>query len=98
MGQEGNESAQGGSLPAAPSRFSSWGHLAGGVVGRCCVSEGTLAGTVLVTFQGDIWSLQEAGSLQTPTSQAPGARSPCGDAAIDRVQAAVGWELQPCPS
>lgn len=56
VGQEGNESAQEAHSPAFVP-FLLWGHLAGaggGAVGRCCVSEGTPAGTVPVTFQGDI--------------------------------------------
>lgn len=48
VGQEGNESAREAHSPAFVP-FLLWGHFGGG----CCVSEGTPAGTVPVTFQRD---------------------------------------------
>ena len=81
----------GGSLPSfcpvsPPGAFGSGG----------CVSEGTPAGAVPVTFRRDFRACG-GWNLRTCASQAPGARLPAEILRVDRVQAVAGWEL-PCPS
>ena len=87
--------APGRLTPQRSSRFSSGGILRGG--GGCAVClRGP--GPALSQSPSGVTSVPtEAGSLRTPTSQAPGARLPAEMLRIDRVQAAAGWEL-PCPS
>lgn len=64
--------------------------------GGGCVSEGTPAGAVPVTFRRDFRACR-GWNLRTCASRAPGARLPAEILRVDRVQAAAGWEL-PCPS
>ena len=62
----------------------------------CCVSEGTPAGAVPVTFQRDFHACR---GWKPPNPHFPGAWGslPVEMLRIDRVQAAAGWELL-CPS
>ena len=78
VGREGNESAREAHSPAFVL-FLLWGHFAGSG-GACCVSEGTPAGAVPVTFRRDFRAYR---GWKPPNPHFPGAwgSAPSGDAA-----------------